>query len=330
MNTFNEQQKKDWTIKEQIIMECLAMAKYALGSGLKVDGDMMEVLEYYSKPQAARGVEKPGKNECPEQPDVKHLTAIHERLCNIIEPAKPRSILMLDQEERKHTFFKFLGVVPLVRHMMIASIISLVLFILISLSPDVDNKPGAWNLFESSGIAWLIKEFFLLSAAALGASFNALFTANTYIVRGTFDQRYQSSYWVRFALGIIAGMLLATLIPIEKAVSSDFAKPLLAMLGGFSANVVYQIFERLIDTVASMISGSPKKMLEVRQLEMKTRQSEQEAKNRFQVASDLIKVQDLINQDMKPEDLRKQIGVLVTKLTGTTPTFADNKVEEQS
>ena len=71
-------------------------------------------------------------------------------------------------------------------------------------------------------------------------------------------------------------------------------------------------------------------MLEVRQLEMKTRQSEKEAKNRFQVASDLIKVQDLINQDMKPEDLRKQIGILVTKLTGTTPTFADNKVEEQS
>ena len=133
-------------------MECLAMAKYALGSGLKVDGDMMEVLEYYSKPQAARGVEKPGKNECPEPPDVKHLTAIHERLCNIIEPAKPCSILMLDQEEKRHTFFKFLGVVPLVRHMMIASIISLVLFILISLSPDVDNKPGAWNLFESSGI----------------------------------------------------------------------------------------------------------------------------------------------------------------------------------
>jgi hypothetical protein len=330
MNKFDEQHEKDWTIKEQIIMECLAMAKYALSSGLKVDGDMMEVLECFSKPQAARSVDNPVKNEYPEQPDVKHLTPIHEKLCNIIEPAKPRTILMLDQEERRHTFFKFLGVVPFVRHMMIASIISMALFILISLSPDVDNKPGAWNLFESSGIAWLIKEFFLLSAAALGASFNALFTANTYIVKGTFDQRYQSSYWVRFTLGIIAGMLLATFIPIEKAVSSDFAKPLLAMLGGFSANVVYQIFERLIDTVASMVSGSPKKILEVWQLEMKTRQSEKEAKNRFQVAADLIKVQDLINPDMKPEELRKQIGVLVTKLTGTTPTFADNKIEEQS
>lgn len=330
MNTFNEKHEKDWTLKERIIMECLAMAKYALGSGLKVDGDMMEVLEDYSNPQAAGGVDNPGKNECPEQPDVKHLTAIHEKLCNIIEPAKPRSILMLDQEERKHTFFKFLGVVPLVRRMLIASIISMVLFILISLSPDVDNKPGAWNLFESSGTAWLIKEFFLLSAAALGASFNALFTANTYIAKGTFDQRYQSSYWVRFTLGIIAGMLLATLIPIEKTVSSDFAKPLLAMLGGFSANVVYQIFERLIDTVASMVSGSPKKIFEVQKLEMKARRSEQEAKNRFQVASELIKVQDLITPDLKPEEIKKQIGVLVTTLTGTTPTFADNKVEEQS
>ena len=114
MNTFNEQHEKDWTIKEQIIMECLAMAKYALGSGLKVDGDMMEALEYFSKPQAARGVDNPGKNECPEQPDVKQLTAIHEKLCNIIEPAKPRTILMLDKEERRHTLFKFLGVVPFV------------------------------------------------------------------------------------------------------------------------------------------------------------------------------------------------------------------------
>jgi hypothetical protein len=200
MNTVDEQHENDWTIKEQIIMECLAMAKYALGSGLKVDGDMMEALGCFSKPQAAGGADNPGKKECPEQPDVKHLTAIHEKLCNIIEPAKPRTILMLDQEERRHTFFKFLGVVPIVRHMMIASIISLALFILISLSPDVDNKPGAWDLFASSGTAWLIKEFFLLSAAGLGASFNALFTANTYIVRGTFDQRYESSYWVRFTL----------------------------------------------------------------------------------------------------------------------------------
>jgi hypothetical protein len=37
--------------------------------------------------------------------------------------------------------------------------------------------------------------------AGLGACFAALFLANRYIAEGTFDPKYESSYWIRFILG---------------------------------------------------------------------------------------------------------------------------------
>lgn len=59
-----------------------------------------------------------------------------------------------------------------------------------------------------------------------------------------------SSDWVRFNLGLIAGMVLAVLVPIDTG-SKTFERPLLALLGGFSASVVYRILQRLVDTLES-------------------------------------------------------------------------------
>ncbi|NIM17457.1 MAG: hypothetical protein GTO45_36050 [Candidatus Aminicenantes bacterium] len=98
---------------------------------------------------------------------------------------------------------------------------------------------------------------------------------------------------------------------------SDFAKPLLAMLGGFSALVVYRIIERLVEAVASFVRGDPQKQLESQTREIKTKAAEDEAKNRFKLASDLMKVQDQIGTGMKTEEIKKKIGALIGKLTDT-------------
>ena len=57
-----------------------------------------------------------------------------------------------------------------------------------------------------SGHVLLYNLLFLIAAAGLGASFQALFQANRYVVAGTFDPKYESSYWIRFVLGLIAGL----------------------------------------------------------------------------------------------------------------------------
>src|SRR5262245_23766312 len=53
----------------------------------------------------------------------------------------------------------------------------------------------------------------------------------------------QHLYWIRFALGLLAGVLLAELVPTDTShsVYHGVAKPTLALLGGFSASVVYRL-----------------------------------------------------------------------------------------
>jgi hypothetical protein len=106
-----------------------------------------------------------------------------------------------------------------------------------------------------------------MSAAAMGGCFHALFIAHTYIGRGTYDPRFESSYWMRIGLGIIAGLVLSQMIPIgpeldsvsgeatQASAASVFSKPLLALLGGFSATLVYTILQRLVETVESLFNS---------------------------------------------------------------------------
>jgi hypothetical protein len=292
-------------LREQLVKESSAMAKHAFTSGLVVPGGITQVLERY----AAEILDK-----TKELSELKPLITVHERLARIVEPAKPRTILLMEEESLKPGLFKFLGAVPFIRRMMIAAIVSLVLFIAISLSSHINNEPDTWNLFMSEGWPLLLKEMFLLCAAGLGASFTALFRANRYIVEGTFDPKYESSYWIRFILGIISGMLLATLIPIEESMKADFGKPLLAMLGGFSADLVYRIISRLIETLESLFRGDTKTLVNAKSEQAKVKLAEEESKNRFKAASNLMKIQQEINADSKPEEIKNKMNKLMDNM----------------
>jgi hypothetical protein len=304
------------TLEEQMVEECLAMAKFALASGLKVPGDIVEALQYYEKPET-------GQSQ--GAVSIRQLNLVHNRLSKIVEPAKPRSILLLDVEGRKRGPLHFMGIVPFIRRMTKTSIFCLVLFIGISLTSVINTQI---NLFEDSGLTLLIKELFLLSAAGLGAGFSALFRATRYIVKGTFDPKYESSYWIRFILGIIAGMILATLIPIGELVKSSadssklvlkagFEKPLLAMAGGFSADLVYRIMARIIEAISSLVRGDASTQVEAKEQQMIAKSSEEDSKNRYKLASDLMKVQEQIDSGSKPEDIKNQLSQLRKQLTGT-------------
>jgi hypothetical protein len=312
MNLLSKTEEYGQTLQQQMVEECVAMAKHALAAGLNVPGDVVETLEKFTKQKAA---------ETPTDTaawDIKQLNAVHNRLAKIVEPATPRTILLLDKESQKKGIWKFLGAVPFIRRLMLVAIISLVLFILISLSPFIDDNAESWNLFKASGLALLLRELFLLCAAALGASFAALFRANRYVVTGTFDPKYESTYWLRLVLGVIAGMLLATLVPIGQAEGgADFSIPLLAMLGGFSADVVYQILTRLVEAVASLVRGDAQRQVDAQRKELKARASEEESKNRFQLASNLMDVQNQIDSGLKPDEVKNKIKQMVNKLTET-------------
>jgi hypothetical protein len=183
-------------------------------------------------------------------PELDRLVRAHAELVHIVAPATPRTILLLSQERESR--LTMLGPVRLVRHMLIVVIVLLAAFVLLAASPYVSQ--GSGDISNSSGVPLLLNELFLLTAGGLGAAFSSLFTASRYIKAGTYDPKHESTYWLRLILGLMAGLLLPALIP-TGADSTELSKPLLALLGGFSASVLYRILERLVQTVASLVRG---------------------------------------------------------------------------
>lgn len=229
------------SLDQIIFTECNAMVKYALGKGLKIPNEIVENIQ-----KCEHGIVATVDSTEQKDPNISEcivlLNQVHSQLSKIVAPAKPKTLALFEKEE-KDTFVKFLGPVPLVRRMMLIAIFSLIALVGLSSSTYVNGDPSSFGLTTNSGTSLLVNQLFLMSAASIGTSFAALFQVNDYIKNATYDSMYESTYWVRFVLGLLAGTMLATLIPIESlgdanSTTNGFGRPLLSLVGGFSASVV--------------------------------------------------------------------------------------------
>ncbi len=327
-------QPQDLSLHGHLLAECLAMVKYALASGLKVPGGLAQALESIVRKHSVNPRNAAGPNPKARDPDrvepiasvdasgrweedVRKLAIIHGRLAQILAPATPRTVLLLENEANRGGLWSFLGPVGLIRRMMSVAIFSLVALIGISLSPHVDTESISQGIFSSSGNVLLLNLLFLLTAASLGAAFAGLFLANRYIANGTFDPKFESSYWIRFVLGLMAGIIMSQLIPIEfenptsesthAAALKTFAKPVLATLGGFSAAAVYRILDRFVDAIESLVRGDTHDAIAARDMLAKARLSEQLAENRLRLAARLTEVQQKIGSSPDPETMKREL-----------------------
>jgi hypothetical protein len=285
-------------LRQQLYQEAHAMAEYALTNGFNIPTSAISTLERYKIDEDNDGYIDGVRLDLPIEPLVK----AHQALTRAIQPAKPRTVLLLDQEKKHKARLSFLGPVSLIRQLMIAGLISLIMFIGLALFAEVNSAGG--NIFKSNGLALLLNLLFYISAAGLGASFSALYKANSYITNGTFDPTYQASYWIRFFLGLISGLILAVLISEEafdaanaegKFLEDGIVRPLLAILGGFSADLAYTVLNRLVETFESLFRGSTKTLVnnqvseEINRLDKEMRQKEMKS------VGDLICLQQQVN-----------------------------------
>lgn len=297
--------------------ECEAMAKYALSSGLKVPGTILRRLRTLQLSIDSGDVDGSGELMC-------RLGECHHQLSHLVAPATPRTILLLDSEAGQKSVLRFLGPLPLVRQMMVTALLSLIALIVITLSPNVNGSDHNSNILLGSGLTLLLNELFLLSAAAMGASFSALFIANRYIQEGTFDPRYNVSYWMRFVLGLIAGFILATLIDVDAFQASakgsgettPFARPLLAMLGGFSASVVYRILNRLAESVESIFRGDLRDQVRNGIQSERAKLKIESEQNRSRLAYRLMSLQQKSGSVESVSALQDEINTLLQDLLG--------------
>lgn len=298
-------------LREQILGECEVMMRHAMGNGIPVPGPVAQTVERHLRSLIEAGSEPMGAAE------VADLMKIHHRLSKMIAPANAQALLLLAHEREHGGPLSFLGPIPLIRRVMVAAIVCLIALIGFGCSPYVNAQKGTSDILTSSGLPLLLNELFYLSAAGLGASFATLFRAHRYVVEGNYDPKYDTLYWSRFILGIIAGLILVEFVPLEtEGHSTPLARPLLAILGGFSATVVYQILSRLVESVGSIVQGDVAAIKQVEETSADMRREVSESNHRLEVVSQMLNLQSQIQTGMSSEETLKAVHGVAKELIG--------------
>jgi hypothetical protein len=227
------------SLRAQLAADCDAMLRYTLASGHNVP---INVIDAFARLSVSE-LDRPG--------ELSALALLHSSLAELVAPATPLGIRLVQNDEYRHRALHLLGPVPSIRWLMVAAIFCSLTFFGISLFPSINRQTLSRDIYDLSGVALLIPLLFLLSAAGLGATFGALFEAYQFVSEGRFDARFDSIYWARIGLGLVSGLMLAELIP-QDGGTKLLERPLLALLGGFSAAVVHRILKRLVDGVESV------------------------------------------------------------------------------
>lgn len=254
-------------LDQRLYGECEAMAEYALSRGLVVPCEVLAAIGKYSssypKPRPSRKGDPPDVSS-PELPRVEVFTELgsaHANLSGLVAPATPRSLQII-REGSFNGVLTFLGRVRLVRLMIYLSFVLVGAFVGFATKASFVEKTAGGNpltggdlLFGATGSTKVFNALELVAAAGLGAVFYALYKANHHVNKRTYDPTYESTYWSRITLGVVGGILVALVIPLQ----SGLGKPFLALLGGFSARAVYKILIRFVETLEALVDGVPAK-----------------------------------------------------------------------
>lgn len=292
-----------------LIEECYAMIKHISAYGKKLPPESTIILDY-SKEQSF--------NSDVSDTDILKL---HRSLSKQIAPARPETIRLLCKESQKSKWLNFLGPVGLVRRMMFTALCSLFLFIALSLSEEINFVNIKRGIYDLHGQKLLIVMCFLLTSASLGAAFSNLFQANQFIIKNIYNPKYESSYWIRYVLGIIAGIMLAFLIPVPDVDTAEAgqahlavaSRPMLAMLGGFSASLVYRILFRMVYAVESIFIGKQSEESERKLAQQKAANEVERENEKQQFLGYLMKIQSEINKGTSNQDLSNSLQMIIAE-----------------
>lgn len=267
---------------QRMVRECEVMTQHALSTGRVIPIEVLERLDRAaSAPDGLATVATPASYnaspsaETPSSPASEVVASrfgllawAHAGLTATIAPATPEAVRLMAEEYEKHPLWCEFGPLPLVRKMLGLALLSLIVLLVVSVSEVTNNVNMSKTLLELSGYPLLMVEAFLVSAASLGSCFANLQRINTVISDGTYDPRVQSTYWTRWVMGVISGIVLSQLVydfflthsgtdASANGAAGAIGQPMLALLGGYSVDLVHGLLERAITTLGNFfgISG---------------------------------------------------------------------------
>src|SRR4051794_27694092 len=120
----------EMNFRQQIARECDAMARYALGAGLKMPPALMQSLDVFESVIERDDQTVSGGT----------LTALHSQLADVVVPATPRTIYLLHIDEAQNSWLSCLGPLPTIRRLVIGAAFFTLVFVLSSISGAISHK----------------------------------------------------------------------------------------------------------------------------------------------------------------------------------------------
>ncbi|MDW3222804.1 MAG: hypothetical protein R8G34_07950 [Paracoccaceae bacterium] len=162
----------------------------------------------------------------------------------------------------------------------------------------------------------LLRMFLFFGALGmLGAAYSSIYDSFSYIREGRYDLRLASTYYVRILLGGFSGVLLAEPLSdfLEQGVLSS---ALLAFVGGFSAQLVYDLLTKIVDSVANMFRADRRKEVQgiLAQAELNARSiiSEDDATKRHGLATVLSEAQQEPDAEKRAKKMQDAILAMLS------------------
>ncbi len=316
---------KKYDVDLELWAQCFSMAQFAMERGKTPDAHDLATIQRYA------GITWDRYN----LKRMTELTEAHKHLSRLVSPALPKTIVLLSKfnldieektsKKKTEESFTWLGNVQVARMMLGLALALLPVFIGLALYKGTSlNSPT--DLVQGGFLDKAATATYLIVASALGASFAALFKVRKYVERLNYDDQYESSYWVRFILGMVAGLLLSVLLSTLLPTSDDTQEfritlPILALIGGFSSDLVYRILKRLIDAVETLIEGSASEVNEAEKQRSEARLREQEAEAKQHLDDEL--------REGRQKEMATLIAMLGHLPEGEAGTPARDKISER-
>ncbi len=301
-------------VRTQLILECNAMLQSALSNGLELPQPVKAWLEAVDGPLG-------------EGMRLAALAELHGALMRLVAPATPGGLALIMHDQLHHRRLHVLGPLPSIRYLLAAAIFFFILFFATGLSPNINHASMQLDILDNSGgkLIWVLA--FLLSASGLGATFGALFDVYDYISDGRYDPKFDSIYWARIGLGLISGLILAELIPPAESSATAFERPLLALLGGFSAAVVHRILERLVDALEGIFVPAASPDAGSKEREIRLRIAEAQSQQRTSLATSVGQLLEHVASGGVVGDVGKGLAAILSDKPGGLSALA-GKVEK--
>jgi hypothetical protein len=217
---------------------------------------------------------------------------VHDQLVKLVAPASPASIEASSLTRGRN---------PVLFFICVCAAISFLIFII----------PVIFSAFGDNLLGKELSELLqIVGGAGLGSSFYALYTAMGYIKSSTFEPKYSNTYLIRFGLGLLSGIILAKFLAGFFGDAPKITVSVLALVGGYAAEAVAKILDRVSDTLVTLVSGNDKDKVDA----ARQKADADAEKKTMQALSDTTKKLQQAVIDKDPDSMAKSVHKVIGEI----------------